>query len=341
MTGIPPVPLILAPMASITHAAFRTLVRGFGGCDLYYSEMISAEALLGGSKYARAYTDGSPDPDRLVYQIVGNSEDALAAAALRLAGEPCAGVDINMACSAPAVVRRGGGIAWMRDTERALVMISRVRRVLGEHRMSVKLRLGDVEDLDSLLTFAVRLQDAGIDSLSLHPKTRTEGAGRPARWSYVRALAQRLSIPVVGSGGIIDRQSLDARSFVGLGGAMIGRAAVQKPWLFADLARPPGTDGATATVDGAQLAARFHELLEQFQPRDFWPTRAARFYGYFYRNYDFGHSTGARLSQLRDYEQIKRDALDDLARRPPIDREPERAARAAYSEAVRTNPASP
>lgn len=308
------IPLLLAPMAGITHAGFRVMIGEYGGCDLLFSEMISAEALIHGSPYEHAYLDGAPDPTRLVYQLVGHSQEAICRAAERVCRQPSFGIDINMGCSAPAVVRRGGGVAWMQDPETALRLVRAVRHVAADRCLSVKLRLGEHEAPEALVSFCTRLADAGLDFLTLHPKTRKDGPHRPAQWKYARHLAEALPIPVVGNGGVNDAASFGARrAEYPYGGIMIGRAAVQAPWIFAGL-----KGDREWTIDPAHVVGRFHELLERHQPVDFWSTRARRFYPYFFRNFPFGHSMGARLGNLRDYNQIKREALDYFATREDL-----------------------
>jgi len=304
-------------MATVTHAGFRTLVGEFGGCDLYFSEMISAEALTNGTPYERYYLFTDPDPERLVFQLVGYGEDRIVEAARMLADTAAAGVDVNMGCSAPHIVRKGGGVAWMKDARRAAKMLAAVRRVTDEKSLSVKLRLGETEDPEALVAFARAIESAGADFVSLHPKRRGEGTGRAARWSYVGLLRERLTIPVVGNGGVTGREALAARArLAGDGPAMIGRAAARAPWIFDYLRRTVRGGSDEYRVDLRRTAIRFFELLEVTQPRDFWPTRARRFIPYLLRNVTFGYSIAARLAQTRDYATIRAELFDYLDAHP-------------------------
>lgn len=123
---------MLAPMATLTHPAFRTLIHEYGGCDGYFSEMISAEAFRSGTPFEYAYRDPRPDPSRLVYQLVGRSEEPIVEAAQRLSAQPVAGVDLNMGCAAPQIAKRGAGIAWLDDLRAAARLIERVRRAAAQ-----------------------------------------------------------------------------------------------------------------------------------------------------------------------------------------------------------------
>ncbi|MFO7780462.1 MAG: tRNA-dihydrouridine synthase family protein [Spirochaetia bacterium] len=199
-------------MATLTHPAFRTLVGEYGGCDLYFSEMISAEAFLGGTPFEYAYRDPRPDPQQLVYQLVGRSAEAIIEAARRLAEEPVHGIDVNMGCSAPQIAKRGAGVTWMQHPDAAARLIERIRAVAPGKTVSAKFRLGTGEDPDDLVDFARALEAAGASFLTLHPRFRRQSYSRPSRWSYVARLREALSIPLYGSGDISDAASVRARA---------------------------------------------------------------------------------------------------------------------------------
>ena len=149
--------LILAPLAELTHSGFRQLLDGFGGCDLYFTEMIDAATLVRGGPYESWYRDPSPGGDRLIYQIAGPSAAILKKAALMLSGEGALGIDINMGCSAPVVISKGAGCAWMSKEAEAVRLIEDIRRALPERTsLSAKIRLGEKENREALLRFCRR-----------------------------------------------------------------------------------------------------------------------------------------------------------------------------------------
>ncbi|MFW5744370.1 MAG: tRNA dihydrouridine synthase [Spirochaetota bacterium] len=300
-------PLLLAPMATITHAGFRTLVDEFGGSDLLWSEMISAEALVNGTPYESYYLNEAPDPDRLIFQLVGYREGPIVLATERLAQTAAAGLDLNLGCSAPHIVRKGGGIAWTRDVDRTARLVERMRRAAVGKSLSVKLRLGASDDPDELVRLARALEEAGADFLTLHPKRQKEGPARRARWSYVRLLRDELAIPVVGSGGLTGYDALEARLREGGDGpVMIGRAAVRAPWIFAYLRERLSGNATELRVDLRSTGERFLELLERFQPGDFHHSRARRVLPYLLSNVKFGHAISARVAQSDSYETARR-----------------------------------
>ena len=294
--------LVFAPMATISHAGFRSLIEDWGGCSLYFSEMIDAAMHLAGRKYEAYYSDASPCPEKVVFQIVGADEDSLVKAAASLSHLDCAGIDLNMGCSAPHIFKHGAGIAWMKDLEKASRLASRLRQAVGGKSLSMKLRLGEDEDAEHLVALGWALQEAGADFLTLHPRLRRDHLSRPSRWEWIPILRGELSIPVVGNGDL-DRFSVlrERAQNTPSDGWMLGRRAVAAPWTFRYWTGRWSVPGYDFEVDLERVCLRFHELLEKNQPEDFWVTRSRRFYAYFSRNFEFGHRWGAQLQSQRSY----------------------------------------
>ncbi|MDR0323386.1 MAG: tRNA-dihydrouridine synthase family protein, partial [Treponema sp.] len=218
--------LILAPMAELSHRALRELIEEFGGCDSYFSEMISAAALIAGGPLEKWYIDAGPKPEKLVYQVVGSDSGQISRAAAILDRMECAGIDINMGCSAPMIRKTGAGAAWMSSIDRAGELIACVRPVV-KRRLSVKLRIGYKDDFEYLVRFCRRLEAEGTELITLHPRTVMEKFKRLARWEYVGCLKKELKIPVVGNGDIACADELAGRAASCLYDAvMVGRGAV-------------------------------------------------------------------------------------------------------------------
>jgi tRNA-dihydrouridine synthase B len=297
--------LIFAPMATVSHAGFRSLVEDWGGCALYFTEMIDATSHLSGRRYEAYYADASPCPAKVVYQIVGADEDALVAAAASLAARDCAGIDINMGCSAPHIFRHGAGISWMNDPAKAARLVERLRVAVGYKSLSMKLRIGETEDEGALVAFAQSLEGAGADFLTLHPRVRKGSLGRPSRWSWVKMLRDAVTIPVVGNGDLNRFDTLRSRwESTPADGWMVGRRAVTAPWTFAYWTGRWVDPTFDLAIDLEAVCRRFHELLEASQPPEFWVTRSRRFYSYFSQNIPFGHAWGARLQNRREYQVL-------------------------------------
>ena len=118
-------------MATLTHAAFRSVVEKSGGCDEYYSEMINAGTFVTGGPFEKYYVIPDPAPEKMVWQITGRKTEHIVRAAEMIAALPGSGIDINMGCSAPEIMRSGAGAAWLtRDRAETREMISGVCNAL-------------------------------------------------------------------------------------------------------------------------------------------------------------------------------------------------------------------
>ncbi|MDR0877493.1 MAG: tRNA-dihydrouridine synthase family protein [Treponema sp.] len=315
--------LLLAPMAELSHRALRELIESFNSNSVkcYFTEMINAGTLLGGGPFEAFYLDNGPIPEKLVYQLVGPNHDQLVKAAALLNERECAGIDINMGCSAPAIRRTGAGVAWMSSVDKAGELIAALRRVT-RRRLSVKLRLGaGIEppeaEFDYLVRFCRRLEACGLDFITLHPRTAREKFRRESRWEYVVCLRDELGIPVAGNGDIADAADLvrhaELVSGAGrTGPVMVGRAAVRQPWIFAvarDLEKKvtepqpsplAGEGSSVLDTNLEEIGLRFMELLAKYQPTEFHVSRARRFFGFFCDNLKWGNYVKNLLNREQD-----------------------------------------
>jgi len=325
-------PFFLAPMAEISHRAFRELIEDFGGCDCFFSEMISAGALLAGGPFEKWYADTGPKPEKLVFQLVGSDLEQISRAAALLDRLECAGIDINMGCSAPLIRKTGSGAAWMASIDRAGELIARVRPVV-RRRLSVKLRIGYRDDFEYLVKFCRRLEDEGTELITLHPRTVTEKFKRLARWEYVGRLKQELKIPVAGNGDIAGAGDLVRRASGPCDAVMVGRGAVRRPWIFASARKveegqslsPAGSvpENAPDLEEGQSLSPsssvpdkdninfeevglRFLELLSRHQPPEFHVSRARRFFSFFCDNLKWGNYLKNQLNREETLAGIER-----------------------------------
>jgi tRNA-dihydrouridine synthase len=316
------IPFYLAPMAEISHRAFRELIEGFGGCDGYFSEMISAGALLAGGPNEKYYIDTAPKPEKVVFQLVGADIDQISRAAAFLDRLECAGIDINMGCSAPLIRKTGAGAAWMASIDRAGELISHVRPIV-KRRLSVKLRIGYKDDFEYLVRFCRRLEAEGTELIILHPRLVTEKFKRLARWEYVGRLKQELKIPVAGNGDIAGAGELVSRAGGRCDAVMVGRAAVRQPWIFSETRRIESANLISTKSDFAaetdkspaanlfsvpnieETGIRFLELLAKYQPSEFHLSRAIRFFGFFCDNLKWGNYLKNELNREKNLSGIE------------------------------------
>ncbi len=321
--------LICGPMATISHPAFRILIEKFGACDEYFTEMINAGTLLTGGPFEKFYINPAPLPQKVVWQLTGHDTKNMVEAAKVLLDLPGIGLDINMGCSAPDIYRFGAGIGWMlkaqSETEE---MIKEVSGVVESHnkekndnkRFSVKLRLGDDNFTDEkFYSFCDMLVKNKVQLLTLHPRTKKEKLIRPARYYYCQNIAERYKkdgVAVYLNGNIKDSASYNHALEVcpDVHGVMISRAAVKKPWIFAQL-----KNQELPQIDMYQLALDYISDIETYQPKEFWKTRLQRFFTYYSENFKFSHYAQTQFLNARDNEDLKL-RLEDFFTRCPEER---------------------
>ena len=309
--------LVMAPMAELSHAAFRRLVESFGGCDLYFTEMLSAGALMSVSPYEKFYTDLSPSPEKTVLQLVGSRSEQFFTAAQRFRHLPFAGLDVNMGCSVGTIRNRGWGVELMKNPEEALRIIAGLRRIVPDKWLSVKLRLGEEEDGENLVRFCRNLEAEGVDFITLNPKIRRDGPLRPGRWEYVRLLKDSLKIPVVGNSDIKDWASFSSRKTAASpAGYMVARGCVIRPWIFALLKGKMKDPDFGFSVNLETAARDFMELLREHQPEDFHLSRSRRFFFYFSSNLKFGHRIRYRIQNVVSLTEVKNLITEYFERNP-------------------------
>lgn len=228
--------VFLAPMAGVTDFPFRLLCREMG-CALAFTEMVSAKGMLlapPGNRAARELLLTSPQEGPVALQLFGREPQTVAEAARRLAGDGrfCL-VDLNMGCPAPKIAGSGEGSGLLREPGLAVRVAEAVVRA-SPVPVTVKLRMGWDEDSLVYEELGRRLQDAGVSALTLHARTRRQFYAGRADWDAIARLKRAVSIPVIGNGDVTCLQ--DARRMMeqtGCDAAMIGRAAMGNPWVFA------------------------------------------------------------------------------------------------------------
>ena len=294
-------------MATISHPAFRILVEHFGGCDEYFTEMINAGSLLNFGPFEKFYIDPVPCPDKIVWQLTGSDAPRMKDAAAQLAELPGIGIDINMGCSAPDIYKTGAGIGWMlKDRAETQEMVRAVRSAVpASKRLSVKLRLGDENFTEQgFFDFCDMLTGEGVELLTLHPRTKKEKLARPPRYKYCQQLAERYNgkVPVYLNGNVKNKASFDfaMAACPDVAGVMISRAAVQKPWIFQELKDSSYCKLADEPINMEELCLEYVDLIEKYQPQEFWKTRLQRFYTYFCMNFAFSHYAQTQFINAAD-----------------------------------------
>lgn len=234
--------VMLAPMAGVTDAPFRAMVRKFGG-ELLFSEMILADSLARAHKRTTEMAMPDETDAPIAIQLEGQNPDTMAAAA-RIAERHAAFIDLNMGCPVNKIAKAGGGSGLMRDEELAEKI---VRAVVDAVKVpvTVKFRLGWDEESKNFADFGKRMEQAGASAVILHARTREQQYGGKADWSAFGELKRAVGIPVVANGDIKTKADADfVKSEYGADAVMIGRQALGRPWILAEVSgrevvRPP------------------------------------------------------------------------------------------------------
>jgi tRNA-dihydrouridine synthase B len=257
-----PSPFAIAPMAGMTDTAFRRLVKRHGGCGLVVTEMVSSEGLVRGIDRTLEYAEYTEEERPISIQIFGGDPEKMAAAAQIVEGMGADIVDVNMGCPVPKIAKHNAGCSLMREPEHAATVIAAMTKAV-KIPVTVKMRAGWNDCDRNAPTLARMVEDAGAAAVAVHGRTAAQSYSGSADWNLVAEIADKLAIPVFGSGDCVEPEQIVDRMRSGVEGVLVGRGVLRNPWILAqatDLAggRPPR---AVTLEDRGRFLLAYVDLL--------------------------------------------------------------------------------
>lgn len=229
-------PLLLAPMEDVSDPPFRALCKKHGA-DLMYTEFISSEGLIRDAIKSKKKLEIFEYEKPIGIQIFGGDEEALAISAKIVDATNPDLLDINFGCPVKKVVCKGAGAGVLKDVD-LMVRLTKACIQSTKLPVTVKTRLGWDHTMINIMEVAERLQDIGIEALSIHGRTRAQMYKGEADWSHIERVKNnpRIHIPIFGNGDIDSpEKAVEYKNKFGVDGIMIGRASIGYPWIFREI----------------------------------------------------------------------------------------------------------
>ncbi|WP_136442393.1 tRNA dihydrouridine synthase DusB [Pacificoceanicola onchidii] len=246
-------PVLLAPLAGITDLPFRNLVSRFGA-GLVVSEMIASGEFLTERPGTREKAELGAQIENTSVQIAGRAAEPMAEAARMVADMGAKVIDINMGCPAKKVTGGWSGSALMKVPDHALSLIEAVVAAV-DVPVTLKTRLGWDDDSHNAADLAKRAEDAGVQMVVIHGRTRCQFYKGRANWAAISDVKKAVQVPVIANGDVVDaRSARSALAQSGADGVMIGRGAQGAPWMLAEVAADLYGTPAPKIPQGADLA---------------------------------------------------------------------------------------
>lgn len=225
-------PLYLAPMAGVTDLVFRRLCKELGA-DVMVTEFVSAEGIIQADERTRKYTEFEDTQRPVGVQLFGAEGDRMAEAARKIIDwkQPDF-IDINFGCPVKKVVSKNGGSSLLRNCPLLEEVASKIAEGV-DIPVTAKIRIGwDTSSINAPHVCQL-LENAGMQAIAVHGRTRAQGYSGEADWEVIDQCARAVKVPVIGNGDVTSGIDVEnRRDTTAVNGVMIGRAAMQYPWVF-------------------------------------------------------------------------------------------------------------
>ncbi|QDA59980.1 tRNA dihydrouridine synthase DusB [Hymenobacter jejuensis] len=319
--ALPDFPLLLAPMEDVSDPPFRAVCKA-NGADLMYTEFISSEGLIRDAAKSKKKLDVFDYERPIGIQLFGSDVDTMGECArISTAAGPDL-IDINYGCPVKQVACRGAGAALLRDVPKMVEMTSAV--VKATHLpVTVKTRLGWDESTLNVTEVAERLQDIGIEALTVHGRTRVQMYKGDADWRLIAKIKEnpRIKIPIFGNGDIDSPQkALEYKNRYGVDGVMIGRASIGYPWIFREIKHYVATGELLAppTVEERVAMCRMHfEKSIEWKGARVGIFEMRRHYAQYFRGLEGAKQWRMRLVETDSVDEVQA-ILEEIAAAEPM-----------------------